>query len=796
VYELLFNGLILNSILGTLMTRWWVPIAISGFTINGLFMVYLVQRSSNVPIVVDIDKPQIEPLYSSYPDVQSEVASKNATTDTSADRDESSTQPVLSQSSFTRSWLRSRHNLTAYASSTPSALSLSSGYSAAHAAAIAVASAVAKAPLSKPEPIESINDIHKEPFPAKRKRLVFIHIESSATSPGSFRRSLIRETWLKFADPRWVDYRFFLSLPQSKALPHALRKAMESVRHEKRASVIKLGYSDIVLRGNNSVTGRGLAWEQWSILWADLELALCSRFKYYLRVSDDSMLCIPQLLAELLFRPELRTGPIFWGKFWCSSSVSVRPEEHFMLFSTDIIRFLVFDWTSEAPLIPFHSERTLSQNFGFFAMFLNVSLFDDRTRLSVAQDNSETAPKTPSAVPRRLLETAVVDNSTNNSDAVLINYYEGFIKQDGDVTHSISSDNKLLANTSDTMEVHHSPNYPLEFRSARQEAYSSSHRRICDRFIFIFKPGDKTAIKMMADGLLDCLKGLNWSDAITYDEDSHVQTKSMNGQNGLVSINMWQLDTLYRQYESMRREDADNAPKNAEVLQAPCADLGLANSDSSVLVSQFGARHRRSIEASLESLTSVKPQIPLISAGFRSNQNSNPYRNPPPPLHPPPPLRQNFLFGNHVRLRNNRTKPVTALHDTGRRPDEQDMPPLQQKRSGVFSLPQLGEQLPVQNLRLHDENNNPLKSSMSPERYVKTSSKAISSTQTAVQRFRSSLGNLQDLTPAGRRIKVNAAVDRTLKNLGLGHVKGSPEELLELAAVAAEKARSSKTFFS
>ena len=782
------------------MARWWAPIAIFGFSVNGLFMVYLVQRSSNPQIELEIGTPKSAPLHSNQQGIRGDLATKLATTSIIAEHDHSPAQTVLLQTLHARAKLRPPGNFPANATNVPSALSLSSGHSAAHAAALAVANAVAKIPLSRHEPIHSTETFHKDLAPAKRQRLVFIHIESSVTAAGSSRRSLIRETWLKFADTRWVNYRFFLSSKNSKAHPTSVRKTIESIRHEKRASVVKLGYSDIVLRGNNSVIGHGLAWEQWSILWADLELALCTRYKYYLRITDDSMLCIPQLLAELSFRPELSSGPIFWGKFWCTPSVSVRPEEHFMLFSVDIVRFLVFDWNSEAHLIPYHSERTLSQNFGFFTMFLNVSLYDDRARLTVAQDIIESTPRrssttalarksssndvdksylmNPPSVERGKSERNVTSEGFNNYESDLLDSEKRGVKHEGDITNE-ASDFNVLANTTTSVEVSNESNVSSKFDE-------SSHRGICDRLIFLLKPGDRTAMNAMANGLSDRLKGLNWSDTISYNEDSYVQTKSTSRPNGLVRVNKWQLNSLYRRHESVQSNRVDDASKNVDVLQAPCANAGLAQDSSSMLVSQFGARHRRSVEASLESLSTVKAQIPMISAGFRSNQNSNPYKNPPP-------MKQNFLYSHPFQDRNKATKP-TILRENGRRPGTHGMPPLQQKNSVVQKSPQLEKQQTAQKRPLHEEYNIISESKLDPGRDFKAPvAKAMTSTQTAVQRFRSSLGSLQDLTPAGRNIKVNAAVERTLKKLGLGDVKGSPEELLELAAVAAEKDRSPKS---
>jgi hypothetical protein len=676
--------------------------------------------------------------------------------------------------------------------------------------------------------IKFVEKPYKRAATLKGPFLIFIHIESSVTLRGSSRRNLARKSWLKFADAKWVDYRFFLASPSPRAHPNTVRKTMTLIRHEQRASVMQLGHSDLVLREKESIIEKSLAWAQWSVLWADFELGLSSRFKFYLRVSDDSMVCLPQLLAELTFRPELREGPVFWGKFWCVAGVSVRPEEYFMLFSSDIIRFLVFDWTSKNPLIPYDGSQSLSQNFGFFAMFLNASIVDDRSRLSGAQDMADLIPSKLSLIRRRPLSVTHDDsNSTDvdaqdfssntstresgawngNATAYLsdnITMYVGSIFEEESASPEYNSNFNLLTGKletanqeNDNVEVYSEPGDEMHSNQRGMDAgivNSARNRGVCNRLIFLYKPGGSNALSAMVDGLKEHFKSLSRAegDDIAKDDDHHTGT-IMKNPDDFVKISRWQLRSFYRQHEYSRPSlSASNRVADApyiELLRPPCADAGLATSGSNLLLSQFGARHRSSVAAFVDTVPSVKSHVPMTSLAFRSNLNRNPFKIPSPFIKHEA-LNGGLSFGS---LAGVGVKPEIKSKSEGN-PSLRGAPPRHQQGGEFQNTPRSAIQQTIRKSPLPEVNNVALKTEKKEVR-VKGSSiplHAPTSIKVAINRFQSSIEGLAALTPAGQRLKINAAVERTLKKYGLGDVQGSPEELLELAAVATSTARQVK----
>eukprot|EP00177_Eucheuma_denticulatum_P004739 GFKZ01008614.1.p1 GENE.GFKZ01008614.1~~GFKZ01008614.1.p1 ORF type:complete len:379 (-),score=33.73 GFKZ01008614.1:2457-3593(-) len=105
-------------------------------------------------------------------------------------------------------------------------------------------------------------------------------------------------------------------------------------------------------------------------------------FAFYLRIDDDSFLCLNKLIYELKALPREQ---FFWGRFWCREGRN-RADENFMLFSHDVVQLLADD-TVVGRLIPFDNEVTLGWNFGYWSWVLNLTIFDDQKRLDAQQGN-------------------------------------------------------------------------------------------------------------------------------------------------------------------------------------------------------------------------------------------------------------------------------------------------------------------------------------------------------------------------------------------------------------------------
>lgn len=188
-------------------------------------------------------------------------------------------------------------------------------------------------------------------------------------------RDTARDTWLTWLPTDGsVAYRFFTDSPPS--LRSATNASMwRSLRNEVSA------HDDVVLQplpsgyGTNSENEYGQR-ALYQLHWAVHNL----QSRYFLRIDDDSFLCLHRLLYEL------RTAPVeqfFWGRFWCREGRN-RADENFMLFSADVVDLLTDD-RLVGRLLPFDEHVTLGWNFGYWSWILNLTVFDDQTRIDAQQ---------------------------------------------------------------------------------------------------------------------------------------------------------------------------------------------------------------------------------------------------------------------------------------------------------------------------------------------------------------------------------------------------------------------------
>lgn len=195
-------------------------------------------------------------------------------------------------------------------------------------------------------------------------------------------RAAARNGWLKWLPTdRLVSYRFFTDEPPLSAKfarpPHSkdswFRLAKESAEHQDIIfQPLPSGYGN---REHNYYARRA----RFQIAWA---LRRPTPFRYFLRIDDDSFLCIHKLLYELKSVPHTQ---FFWGRFWCREGRN-RADENFMLFSRDVVELLANDQLV-GRLLPFDDQVTLGWNFGYWSWVLNLTIFDDQKRLDAQQGN-------------------------------------------------------------------------------------------------------------------------------------------------------------------------------------------------------------------------------------------------------------------------------------------------------------------------------------------------------------------------------------------------------------------------
>ncbi|CAN8062604.1 unnamed protein product [Agarophyton chilense] len=190
-------------------------------------------------------------------------------------------------------------------------------------------------------------------------------------------RAAARASWLTWL-PRdgSVRYRFFSDAPPSFGVGHASRASvwtalMREVRVNRDLVLQPLpsGYGD---NEHNVYGSRGLFQFRWA-------LTRFPRLEYFLRVDDDSFLCVHKLLYEMGNVPRRQ---FFWGKFWCKQGRN-RADENFMLFSSDVVQLLASEHVGG--LLPFDEHVTLGWNFGYWSWVLNLTIFDDQRRIDAQQ---------------------------------------------------------------------------------------------------------------------------------------------------------------------------------------------------------------------------------------------------------------------------------------------------------------------------------------------------------------------------------------------------------------------------
>ena len=148
-------------------------------------------------------------------------------------------------------------------------------------------------------------------------------------------RELLRTTWLRWITDRnhhhqqhqepvaaaaaAVEYRFFTEK----------KPAAAAELEQEQAVWNDLVYSPLEWTGFGNFGSRGI----WQMDWALRERP---GMRWFLRVDEDGMLCVPGLMRVLATMPDRR---LLWGKYWCRESLA-RMDENFLLFSRDVVRFL------------------------------------------------------------------------------------------------------------------------------------------------------------------------------------------------------------------------------------------------------------------------------------------------------------------------------------------------------------------------------------------------------------------------------------------------------------------------
>lgn len=177
------------------------------------------------------------------------------------------------------------------------------------------------------------------------------------------RRSEARTTWLNWRRIG-VEYRFFTEINETDN--------QEKISYDEEVQL----HQDIVLmrgieKGRQMYAIRAL----YQIEWALEHFT----FTHYLRTDDDIFLCLDRLLYELPYRPDKR---FIWVKYWCWENFAC-PDENFMLISSDIAHFLFS--STQSTLLQMNPKSTFAVNVAFWVNFLNVTIFDDRSRIDSQQ---------------------------------------------------------------------------------------------------------------------------------------------------------------------------------------------------------------------------------------------------------------------------------------------------------------------------------------------------------------------------------------------------------------------------
>lgn len=205
---------------------------------------------------------------------------------------------------------------------------------------------------------------------------LFIAIGSA---PGNVAlRNAAREGWLRWLpSDDTVSYRFFSDTPPSAFdASSSFSVDWSSLRREANR------YDDLVLQP--LPTGYGSNDHNVYAQRARFQAAWTVRHipdaDFFLRIDDDSFLCLHRLLYEL---KALQRSQMFWGRFWCREGRN-RADENFMLFSRDVVELLAND-ELVGKLLPYDEHVTLGWNFGYWSWVLNLTIFDDQKRIDAQQ---------------------------------------------------------------------------------------------------------------------------------------------------------------------------------------------------------------------------------------------------------------------------------------------------------------------------------------------------------------------------------------------------------------------------
>lgn len=195
-------------------------------------------------------------------------------------------------------------------------------------------------------------------------------------------RAAARDGWLKWLpDGGLVTYRFFTDEPppsakfayESRSKDTWFQLGKESAQYQDLVfQPLPTGYGD---KEHNLYARRA----RYQIAWA---LQHMRAFNFFLRIDDDSFLCLHKLVYELKSVPRRQ---FFWGRFWCREGRN-RADENFMLFSRDVVELLGND-ALVGRLLPYDDQVTLGWNFGYWSWVLNLTIFDDQKRLDAQQGN-------------------------------------------------------------------------------------------------------------------------------------------------------------------------------------------------------------------------------------------------------------------------------------------------------------------------------------------------------------------------------------------------------------------------
>jgi hypothetical protein len=213
-----------------------------------------------------------------------------------------------------------------------------------------------------------------------RRVQLFIAIGSA---PGNTAlRDAARGSWLRWLpDDSTVEYKFFSDAPPSDMnsattsgsgvnTDWALLEAEVSREQDIVLQPLATGY------GSNDDNTYGQR-ARYQLSWAHGQF---SEMSFFLRIDDDSFLCLHRLLYELQSAPR---NQFFWGRFWCREGRN-RADENFMFFSGDVVKLLSDD-RYVGKIVPFDDRVTMGWNFGYWSWTMNLTIFDDQSRIDAQQ---------------------------------------------------------------------------------------------------------------------------------------------------------------------------------------------------------------------------------------------------------------------------------------------------------------------------------------------------------------------------------------------------------------------------